>query len=53
MNISLNWLRTLVDVPNEIEEIEKLLTAVGLEVEAVEDHRNAFQNIVVGEVMLG
>ncbi len=51
MKISFNWLRTLIDLPNEIEEVEKILTAVGLEVEGVEDHRNAFRNIVVGEVM--
>ena len=51
MQISLNWLRKYVDLPDSLEELEALLTNVGLEVESIEDRRDAFKNIVVGEVL--
>lgn len=51
MQLSLNWLRSYVDVPESLEELEALLTNVGLEVESIEDRRDSFKNIVVGEVL--
>jgi phenylalanyl-tRNA synthetase beta chain len=50
MLLSTNWLRKYVDLPERVEELESLLTDVGLEVESIEDRRDAFKNIVVGEV---
>jgi len=51
MLLSSNWLQKYVALPETTGELEELLTGVGLEVESVEDRRNAFQNIVVGEVL--
>ncbi|MBE0645153.1 MAG: phenylalanine--tRNA ligase subunit beta [Bacteroidetes bacterium] len=51
MQLSLNWLRTYVDLPESLEELEALLTNVGLEVESIEDRRDSFKDIVVGEVL--
>lgn len=51
MQLSLNWLRHYVDLPESIEDLEALLTNVGLEVESIEDRRSSFANIVVGEVL--
>ncbi|HPP33674.1 MAG TPA: phenylalanine--tRNA ligase subunit beta [Ignavibacteriales bacterium] len=51
MKISLKWLRELIDL-QEIsnEEIISKLTAIGLEVESVEDYSSMYKNIVVGYV---
>ncbi|MDT8325039.1 MAG: phenylalanine--tRNA ligase subunit beta, partial [Bacteroidota bacterium] len=51
MLLSSNWLRKYVDLPEDVEELEALLTDVGLEVESIEDRRDAFKNIVVAEVL--
>ncbi len=51
MQLSLNWLRKYVDLPESLDALETLLTNVGLEVESIEDRRNAFDRIVVGEVL--
>jgi phenylalanyl-tRNA synthetase beta chain len=50
MQLSLNWLRKYVDLPASLDELETLLTNVGLEVESIDDRREAFKNIVVGAV---
>ncbi len=51
MLLSLNWLRTYVDLPESPEALDILLTDVGLEVESIQDRRDSFKNIVVGEVL--
>ncbi|MFZ1731180.1 MAG: phenylalanine--tRNA ligase subunit beta [Bacteroidota bacterium] len=51
MLLSLNWLRTYVDLSESLEDLEALLTNVGLEVESIEDRRDSFKGIVVGEVL--
>lgn len=51
MLLSTTWLSKYVELPEDIGELETLLTDVGLEVESIEDRRNAFKNIVVGEVL--
>ena len=51
MQLSLHWLRKYVDLPESTEELDALLTNVGLEVESIEDRRDSFRNIVVGEVL--
>lgn len=35
MNISINWLKKYIDLPETVTELEKLLTFAGIEVEAV------------------
>ncbi|MCB2204286.1 phenylalanine--tRNA ligase subunit beta [bacterium] len=51
MLLSKNWLQKYVELPESVEELDALLTDVGLEVESIEDRRDAFKNIVVGEVL--
>jgi phenylalanyl-tRNA synthetase alpha chain len=51
MLLSLRWLQKYVEITETPEELEAILTGVGLEVDAVTDRRNAFGEIVVGEVV--
>ena len=54
MKISISWLKTLVPLPHSAEEIAKLLTGAGLEVEAsevVESLPGGLKGLVVGKVM--
>jgi phenylalanyl-tRNA synthetase beta chain len=53
MKISLNWLNDHIDLSDYREragEIAALLTAAGLEVEAVEDKSALFRHVVVGRI---
>lgn len=53
MKISLNWLRDHLPTVESIgtpKEIADRLTAVGLEVEAVEDRASQFNKVVVGQI---
>lgn len=51
MKISLDWLRDYVDFAVSSDELAARLTALGIEVEAVEDLAKKFDKIVVGEVL--
>ncbi|MGZ3931372.1 MAG: phenylalanine--tRNA ligase subunit beta, partial [Bacteroidia bacterium] len=54
MKISYNWLKTLINTELPAEEIAKLLTASGLEVESTDHFESipgALKGLVVGEVM--
>ncbi|KQS34196.1 phenylalanine--tRNA ligase subunit beta [Dyadobacter sp. Leaf189] len=54
MKISYKWLKDLVEISETPEEIGKLLTATGLEVEAIEEIesiKGGLQGVVVGEVL--
>jgi phenylalanyl-tRNA synthetase beta chain len=54
MTISLNWLRTFLDLPESAEEIGKLLTNCGLEVEHIEKYesiKGGLAGVVIGEVL--
>src|ERR687886_324366 len=51
MRISLNWLRELVDVTLEPEELAETLTFAGFEVEDIEDRRKLADGVVVGKVL--
>ena len=51
MQLSLNWLRRYVELPDDLGELETLLTNVGLEVESIENQHDSFRDIVVGEVL--
>lgn len=54
MRISLNWLKTHLNLPEEPEQIAGMLTNCGLEVEditVVGAVRNGLEGLVIGEVM--
>lgn len=54
MKISYNWLKSLIDIQESAEEIGKLLTSTGLEVEGIEEIesvKGGLKGFVVGEVL--
>lgn len=54
MTIAYNWLKEYIDIPESPEEIGKVLTSTGLEVESVnvfETVRGSLNGLVVGEVL--
>lgn len=54
MTISYNWLKEYIDIPESPDEISKVLTSTGLEVESVEEHetvKGGLRGIVIGEVL--
>ena len=54
MNISFNWLKNYVDTTLTAEEVAKVLTDIGLEVEGfekIETIRGGLAGVVVGEVL--
>lgn len=54
MKISYNWLKQYIDIPESPEDIGKVLTSTGLEVEHVESHetvKGGLKGLVIGEVL--
>ncbi|MEB3294817.1 MAG: phenylalanine--tRNA ligase subunit beta [Synechococcales bacterium] len=51
MRISLNWLRTLIDISLSPEELGDRLTMAGFEVEEIEDRRTWAEGVVIGRVL--
>ncbi|KAA0988947.1 phenylalanine--tRNA ligase subunit beta [Dyadobacter aurulentus] len=54
MKISYKWLKDLIEINETPEEIGKLLTATGLEVEAIEEIesvKGGLQGVVIGQVL--
>ncbi|SKC79069.1 phenylalanine--tRNA ligase subunit beta [Ohtaekwangia koreensis] len=54
MTISYNWLKEYIDIPESAEEIGKVLTSTGLEVEKVEEHetvKGGLKGLVIGTVL--
>ncbi len=51
MRISLNWLRELVELKLDPEELAETLTMAGFEVEDIEDRRTWADGVVVGKVI--
>jgi phenylalanyl-tRNA synthetase beta chain len=54
MTISYNWLKEYIDIPETPEDIGKVLTSTGLEVESVapfETIKGGLQGLVIGEVL--
>ena len=54
MNISYNWLKRYINLPDDAEQVAKILTSIGLEVgtvETVETIRGGLKGLVVGEVL--
>src|SRR5688572_16323257 len=54
MKISYSWLKQYIDIPESPEEIGKVLTSTGLEVESVEPFetvKGSLKGLVIGEVL--
>ncbi|HEU5292650.1 MAG TPA: phenylalanine--tRNA ligase subunit beta [Cyclobacteriaceae bacterium] len=54
MTISYNWLKEYINIPESPEDIGKLLTSTGLEVESVEPFetvKGGLKGLVIGEVL--
>lgn len=54
MKISYNWLKQYIDIPESAEDIGKILTSTGLEVESIESFdsiRGGLKGLVIGEVI--
>jgi phenylalanyl-tRNA synthetase beta chain len=54
MRVSLNWIKDYIDIELSVDEISKLLTDIGLEVESVETYesvKGGLDGLVVGEVI--
>ncbi|MBT1689593.1 phenylalanine--tRNA ligase subunit beta [Dawidia soli] len=54
MTISYNWLKEYIDIPENAEDIGKVLTSTGLEVEKVEEHetvKGGLKGLVLGTVL--
>jgi phenylalanyl-tRNA synthetase beta chain len=54
MTISYNWLKEYIDIPESAEDIGKVLTSTGLEVESVEAFetvKGGLKGLVIGEVL--
>ena len=54
MNISYNWLKRYINLPDDAQTVAKILTSIGLEVgtvETVETIRGGLKGLVVGEVL--
>ena len=50
MKFSLSWLKNYLDTTASVNEIADTLTAIGLEVEEIEDKATALQGLIVGEI---
>jgi phenylalanyl-tRNA synthetase beta chain len=51
MRISLNWLADYVDIPVGVDELAKILTMLGLEIEAIERPGAEIENVFVGQIL--
>jgi phenylalanyl-tRNA synthetase beta chain len=50
MRVLLSWLRELVELPSDVNEVARRLTMAGLEVEKIERLDHGLEKVVVGEV---
>ena len=51
MKVSMEWLRELVDIDQNAEQLAETLTRGGIEVEGVEDLNKGFEKVVIGELV--
>jgi phenylalanyl-tRNA synthetase beta chain len=54
MKVSYNWLKQYIDIPESPDDIGKVLTSTGLEVEHVEEHesvKGGLKGLVIGHVL--
>ena len=53
MKISLNWLKTFINISKSAKEIEDILTEIGLEVDEtleIKPDKNLISKLVVGQI---
>ncbi len=50
MKASLNWLKTLVDINTDIEDLADSLSIAGFEVESIEDPSKGIRGVVIGYI---
>ena len=50
MKFSVNWLREFVDLPARVEELAKLLTLAGVEIEGTEERGANIDKVVVAQI---
>jgi phenylalanyl-tRNA synthetase beta chain len=51
MNVSLKWLKELVDFSMTVEELDQTLTMLGIEVEGIVDYRKKYDNFFTAKVL--
>ena len=51
MRISLNWLTDYVDIPVGVDDLAKILTMLGLEIEAIERPGAEIENVFAGQIL--
>ena len=51
MRVSYEWLKTMVDVPDNVAELVEEYTRTGTEVEAVDKVGEGFDHVVTGVVL--
>lgn len=51
MKISYNWLKEYIDISLSPEQIDQILTGLGIEVEKIEDYSKKYHNFVIGRVL--
>jgi phenylalanyl-tRNA synthetase beta chain len=50
MKFSVNWLREIVELPTNVDELAHLLTFAGVEIEGIEHRGTDIPNVVVGQI---
>ena len=50
MKVSVSWLKNLVEINNDIDELAERLSMTGFEVESIEDLSDQAKNVVIGFV---
>ncbi|MDQ6765358.1 MAG: phenylalanine--tRNA ligase subunit beta [Verrucomicrobiota bacterium] len=50
MKFSLNWLREFVDIPGDVDELARLLTFAGVEIEEIEKRGTDIPSVVVAQI---
>ncbi|HMJ04955.1 MAG TPA: phenylalanine--tRNA ligase subunit beta, partial [Chthoniobacterales bacterium] len=50
MKFSVNWLRELVELPANVDDLADLLTFAGIEIEGIEHHGLDLEHVVVGQI---
>ena len=51
MRIPLSWLKSLVDIPEDLEALSQTMTQLGMEVESIEKVGADFSGVLVGQVV--
>lgn len=50
MQLSYNWLKEIIDIDMQPNELEEVLTMLGIEVEGIENYKEKYKNFITAEV---